>query len=449
MFMYVVNMWSFQNGFLDYVNRNELNQLDGLSIALQKEFARENSWVSFQKQPLLWRQLINNHVLNPARLRESTLLRSQRDPHKKERRPKRPGRLLLLDESQGLIIGRQALKERAIFRPLMHNNRIIGYLGIEKRVQLSENLDQIFSKQQQQNFIWIALGSVLITVLIALPFASQIIKPIQALLDGTRSLASGNYQSRVEVKTRDETGKLAKAFNQMAENIEKNRDIQKQWLADISHELRTPLSVIKGEIEAMLDGIRPLQKENIKSLHQEINYINRLVNDLHELSQSDLSVLQPKKSKLILSNILNEVLEIFKNEIEEKQLNISINCLESLPLFADKDQLLQVFINLLQNNLRYSENKANIFITVESKNNNGENTIHLRWEDSGPGVKNENLTKLFDRLYREDSSRSLFKGSGLGLSISKNIIQVHKGSISAFHSKQGGLGIEIILPASS
>lgn len=446
--MYVVSMWSFQHGFLDYVNRNELNQLDGLTIALQKEYSQSNSWDNIKRQPWVWRRFISSYVVHPARLNESTLLRNPEDIDD-DSRPilQHPGRLLLLDEHQHVIAGSPRLKERAIFRPLMNNNRIVGYLGIEKRAQLSENLDQIFSRQQQLNFIWIALGSLLITILIALPFSAQLIKPIKELLAGTLSIASGNYQSRVQVKSRDEIGMLSKAFNDMANNIEQHQKTQQQWLADISHELRTPLAVIKAEIEAMLDGIRSIERENIESLAQEIEYINRLVDDLHELSKSDMKALKPNKTRFNLFDTVMEVLDIFSTEITKKELKIENRLSEHLSINADKSQFTQVLINLIQNNLRYCPQGSRLLIEDEIIRKNNQTLLRLSWQDSAPGVDEDNLDKLFDRLYREDKSRSSFsKGSGLGLSICKSIIENHSGNIKAFHSKLGGLGIEILLP---
>lgn len=442
-------MWSFQHGFLDYVNRNELNQLEGLSIALQQEYAQKNSWDGVENQPWVWRKFISSYVLHPARLNESTLMRSPEENIEPDKQLlKRPGRLMLLDERQQVIAGNPRFMDQGIFRPLMHNNRIIGYLGIEKRAELSETLDQVFSNQQQENFIWIALGSLLITILIALPFSSQLIKPIKELLAGTQSITEGNYQRRVQVKSKDEIGMLSKAFNEMASNIEQHQKVQQQWLADISHELRTPLSVIKAEIEAMLDGIRAVDKKNIESLSQEIDYLSRLVSDLHEISKSDSHALQPKKSRIVLKDAIDETLEIFDSEIQQKHLRINNNIPENIIIVADKAQLTQVFINLLQNNLRYSLEPGTVDINAHPEKNNSATMVKLTWEDNGPGVDNNNLEKLFDRLYREDKSRSSFtKGSGLGLSISKSIIENHSGTIKAFRSTLGGLGIEITLPS--
>jgi two-component system sensor histidine kinase BaeS len=442
--MFFVSSWSFQNGFLDYINRSELNKLEGLTVALQDIYVKDKNWDSLSKNRKAWRKLIEVQVFNPDLPRNNALLRSSPDePGVKSRQFQRE-RIILFDKEKNIIVGSNRDIDQILYTPILLDNEIIGYLGIEKRLQLSHKLDRIFAEQQKKSYAWIALGSILISILIAFPFASQLIKPIQALLLGTEELAKGNYQTRVSVTSRDEIGLLSKSFNTMADNIEQHQRTQQQWLADISHELRTPLAVLKAEIEAILDGVRKSSHENIESLHQEINYINRLVEDLHELSKSDIHALELKKENFFLLPILEEVFDIFSQEIAEKNFSLNLKCDINISLNADKNRLTQVFINLLQNNCRYSQQNARISITVNHVLNNN---IQINWEDNGPGVKTENLAKLFDRLYREDSSRSSYKeGSGLGLSICKGIIDNHGGTMLAYQSEQGGLGIKITLP---
>lgn len=442
--MYFVSSWSFQNGFLDYINRTELNRLEGLIVSLQEIYQQENNWDSLNNNRKAWRKLIDTQVINPIQPRDSALLRSNPDKPDERIRQFERERIFLLDPQKNIIIGSRRFSEELLYTPIYLNNELIAYLGIEKRMQLSDKLDRVFAEQQKKSYAWIALGSILISVVIAFPFAAQLIKPIRALLVSTQALAEGKYQSRVKVTSRDEIGLLSQSFNTMADNIEQQQKTQQQWLADISHELRTPLSVLKAEIEALLDGVRKNTPETIESLHQEINYINRLVDDLHELAKSDINALYLHKENLLLLPILEDIVDIFKQDFLEKKITTHINCDKNLKLNADKNRLMQVFINLMQNNSRYCQDNAKINITARNISNN---QIEILWEDNGPGVKFDNINKLFDRLYREDSSRSSFtKGSGLGLSICKSIIENHNGSMLAFNSSLGGLGIKIILP---
>ena len=441
--MYLVSSWTFQNGFLDYVNRFELTQLDRLSAKLIDIYEKEGSWQILKTDRRLWRTLLQEQSQQPSFQRDNSLLRPTPDKFREEsRRDREP--ILLFDENKKLLLGFRKPEAELLYQPLTLNNKVIGYLAIEKRIQLAYNLDQAFAQQQVAAYGWIALGSVFISILIAFPFASRIIKPLRALLDSTQALAKGLYQSRVAVFSKDEIGKLGLAFNDMADNIEQHQKQQQQWIADISHELRTPLSVLKAEVEAMQDGIRPIDNNSINSLHQEINYLSRLVGDLHELSKEDSKTLSYHKASTHVEDIIKEAIDSFSQELEEKKLTIKLQT-DTVPnIQADQDRMMQLFVNLLQNNCRYCPENATISVTIKSKNN----CVEILWEDSGYGVNNENLGKLFDRLFREDKSRSQYqKGSGLGLSISKSIVESHKGSISAFHSALGGLGIKISLPS--
>ncbi len=444
--MFLVSSWSFQNGFLDYINRSQLDKLEGLSIALQNIYKEDKSWVRLDQNHRLWRELIRDRVIHPAQPRESTLLRSSRDDKDRRRPPHHRkatmGKLILFDKNKNRLVGPPRSVNEVLYRPLYESNKVIGFIGLEKRLELSHTLDQVFAEQQRRSYAWIAFGSLLISLIVALPFSAKIIRPILDLLKGTQELAQGNYQSRVDNPSKDEIGQLSTSFNSMADSIEAHQKTQQQWVADISHELRTPLGVLKGEIEAILDGIRQASPENIESLHQEINYVNRLVEDLHELAKSDIKALSLQKESFPLYDLLNEVKEIFSQENESKGFNIDIQCDKSLVVFADRSRLTQVFVNLFQNNLRYTKKGANISIKAEKNT-----AISVQWEDSGPGVASQNLDKLFQRLYREDASRSSFtRGSGLGLSICKSIIENHGGSMQAYPSSLGGLGININLP---
>lgn len=444
--MFVVSSWSFQNGFLDYINRSELNKLEGLAIALQDIYANDGSWKRLKGKHRQWRNLIHERITSPTIPRESTLLRSPRDTNDRLSRqpPNRRvpnGKIFLTDPQKNIIVGSPFLSDEALFRPLYLNEQIIGYIGVEKKAQLSHKLDRVFADQQKQSYAWIAVGSIIISLLIALPFASQLIKPILELLKSTQELSKGNYQSRVEIQSRDEIGQLSRSFNSMADSIEAHQRTQQQWVADISHELRTPLAVLKGEIEALLDGIRKADHENLESLQQEVNYINGLVEDLHELAKSDIKALSFQKNNFLLKPLIEEVVDIFQNEIELKGFTIDLMCTDNVEMYADRNRIMQVLVNLLQNNCRYTQDHATIKINVEKDLNTS-----ILWEDSGPGVNSVNLERLFDRLYREDSSRSSFtRGSGLGLSICRSIIENHQGTMNAFSSKLGGLGIKIIM----
>jgi two-component system sensor histidine kinase BaeS len=296
-----------------------------------------------------------------------------------------------------------------------------------------------------------AIVLVLISAMIAFPLSSIMVRPIRDIVTGTRELTSGDYSSRIKIRTSDELGLLSQDFNTLALTLEHNRHARQQWIADISHELRTPLAVLRGELESLQDGIRPLTPEAMDSLHHEVVHLNALVNDLHELSLSDMGALVYEKRSLDIGNLLEHNLDLYEAGLEKEDISVSLTQFPLLPgrhiyLTCDEKRLSQLFSNLLQNTCRYTEKGGSLEIEVHEQNSN----IQITFSDSGPGVKDEDLPKLFDRLYRVENSRNREKGgSGLGLAICKNIVEAHEGTISSAHSPLGGLLITIQFPVSA
>jgi len=205
--------------------------------------------------------------------------------------------------------------------------------------------------------------------------------------------------------------------------------------------------VLRGEIEALQDGVREPTPEVVGALHGEVVKLGRLVNDLFELSLSDIGALTYRRTETDLGQLLRQAIEPFRHEFEGRgvSLEVSVPPDGALLLFADPDRLRQLFSNLLENSLKYTESDGRLSIMVERKGKKAE----ARFEDSGPGVPESELGKLFDRLYRVEGSRSRDTGgAGLGLAICRNIVEAHNGSITAFSSPMGGLGVKMEIPLS-
>jgi two-component system sensor histidine kinase BaeS len=250
----------------------------------------------------------------------------------------------------------------------------------------------------------------------------------------------------VPVSSSDELGRLAGDFNAMALTLEMNEKARRQWLADISHELRTPLAVLQGEIEALLDGIRTVTPETIRSLHAETLRLNRLVNDLYQLSLSDLGTLSYHKEDLDPAVVLRDSVDSFRSEFDRKSIRLEADIPDrtDATVFADPERLSQLFANLLDNSLKYTDAGGMLVVRLRG----GSNGVTVEFEDSAPGVPGEALGRLFDRLYRVEGSRARESGgAGLGLAICKNIVEAHAGTITAQASPRGGILIRIVLSA--
>jgi len=196
------------------------------------------------------------------------------------------------------------------------------------------------------------------------------------------------------------------------------------------------------------DGVRPLNADTIDSFHQEVVHLSTLVNDLHELSLSDVGALVYKKEPIDLGELLETCIDKHGQLTSKSNLTVTLELPPTHPeqelgVFGDPDRLLQVFDNLLQNSCRYTNSGGEVHVRVFEDGNH----VLVEWFDSAPGVSDEDLAHLFDRLYRVEMSRNRAKGgSGLGLAICKNIVNAHDGSIAASHSPLGGLKLTIAFP---
>ncbi|MDB1126332.1 ATP-binding protein [Vibrio algarum] len=289
--------------------------------------------------------------------------------------------------------------------------------------------------------------TILFSFVIAFYLVRHFLKPLKALHEGATAVERGELDFQLNTKGSDELAQLTLAFNQLVQALKKQKSDREQWLSDISHELRTPITVLRSEIEAIQDGIRKPEPQYISSLHQQVLTLGKLVNDLYELSLSDSGVKFEFTEVTNISSIVANVVNQNEIRLKEKKLAITLSALagEDPIIKGDQNALTQLFLNLMENCIRYTDKPGAIAISVSQN----ADFLSVIFQDSYPSVPNDSLPKLFDRLYRVDKSRSRASGgSGLGLSICKNIVLAHGGTIIASHSELGGLKIEISFPKS-
>lgn len=449
--------WSFDRGFINYVRTQETFVLDRLSKQLAVYYEEQGGWEFIADNHNLW-QHIHRSLLSPfpgLRQRQKAAgphpeMGGFEHPPATPETPRNIGpRIILYGTDKTKIIGGppgQDLLIRPFMHPISNNEEVIGYLGLVPVTKFSQAGDLLFVQDQTKNFALVTLTMVLLSVVFTFPVTSHLLRPIKELTQGTRKLISGNFKTRIPVTTGDELGQLSADFNVLATTLAKNEQARRQWVADISHELRTPLSVLRGEVEAILDGIRGVTIQNVEPLHGEVLHLERLVNDLYELSMSDIGALTYKKIEVDPAGILEEALDGYEKRFEKKGLMLSTKTQRdfSCSLLADPDRLHQLFSNLLENSLRYTDAPGKLEVSIDSD----ARSINIYFEDSGPGVEPQKLEKIFERLYRGDASRNqAVKGAGLGLSICHNIVEAHQGTITAQNSPYGGLTFHIRLLA--
>jgi two-component system sensor histidine kinase BaeS len=465
--MYLVMSWSFDQGFLDYINKQEEQKYHQMSKELIKHWEENKSWSGFLDDFSIWDKLVSVHV-DGASFGPSTRFRGGMGENRRNDRPsnnrpegqrfpppefsRRPpprgetdDRPMLLDRNKGVVVGRIDRVDELRLLSLIVDNEIVGYLGHFPQNKLSSELDLLFVEQQSKAFLFVAFLMVIICVLVVFPIAAHLVKPIKFLSKGTERLISGHYKTVIPVTTKDELGLLSKNFNSLANTLRENEKARQQWIADISHELRTPLAILKGEIESIQDGVREYSPQALESLHAEVEHLNHLINDLYELSMSDIGALNYQKTKVNPVDVLSLIIESFSSEFESKNISLSFDSTlnSNVVILADAARLKQLFSNLLKNSLRYTDAPGKLLVEVDSDRSG----VVFNFQDSSPGVSKAEESRLFERLFRVESSRNrVTGGAGLGLSICKNIVSAHNGSIDAKASPLGGIWISVHLP---
>lgn len=423
---------SFERGFIDYIKRGNEQRLELLSEALAEQYEQHGDW---------------DFLRNNGRMIFTILRSLEQNPDVNKPLPPHGWRtqFWVIDQQYKVLVGpRDPLPTEGPRRSITtSNNKVVGWVVGSPADVLTRSTDINFD-QQQRRTSWLIVGlSTLLAAAVTWLMSRGLLAPVKRLVEGTRHLSRGDYSRRVEVGSDDELGRLAQDFNRLASSLEKNESMRRAFMADISHELRTPLAILRGELEAMQDGVRKLTPEAISSLQMEVATLSKLVDDLHQLSLSDEGALAYRKATTDLVSLLEVVSGSFRARFASRELTLSLALPQQAPFFGDADRLMQLFSNLMENSLRYTDAGGGLKITLQQH----ADKLWLFFDDSAPGVTDEQRQQIFERFYRAESSRNRASGgSGLGLAICKNIAEAHGGTLSADHSDLGGLRIKIELP---
>ncbi len=259
---------------------------------------------------------------------------------------------MLLRADKSIIFGRHEALPQLILHPIRHQEQVVGFLGLLPGKPVNQLGELLFIERQAKAFFWIALLMIALSAGLALLLAYTLGRPLKRITAAAKALAIGRYNVRLPVESGDGLGQLARDFNEMAAALEQSEQARRRWIADISHELRTPLAVLlRGELEALQDGIRPLTREAIDSLFSDVMRLNRLTEDLYQLALSDQGALTYRKTLTDPVATLKEDLAALMPEFNSKQLSVKLidNTPGPVSLYADADRLSQLFRNLLKN----------------------------------------------------------------------------------------------------
>jgi two-component system sensor histidine kinase BaeS len=297
----------------------------------------------------------------------------------------------------------------------------------------------------------LGVSSLVLAFGVSLLLARGLLAPVRRMINSVAQLSRGNYSHRMNESRGDELGQLTCDLDRLGSTLEANQSSRKRLLADISHELRTPLTVLAGEIEALKDGVRAFDATQLASLDQEVQRLRHLIDDLYQLSLSDVGGLRYQFVMVNIRESVRDAVDGMHNRATAQGIELSLlypddsTAEDEILVTADVQRLDQLLQNLLENALAYTDAPGRIITKLSRTPTHVVITI----DDTAPGVSDADCEKLFDPLYRQEASRSRHTGgAGLGLAICRNIVGAHGGSISASPSALGGLTMRIEIPLS-
>jgi two-component system, OmpR family, sensor histidine kinase BaeS len=466
--MIVLQRSRLESGLLSYVDRLEVAKAQAIADLALAEYRDAGGFARMRARPPRIGRLIEAGIENLPfeeldNLRPRPVL-DDRPPRQGDGRPPRPGddhpppfddrrlpprpngldfpsRIGLFDEAAQPIAGMPDRRPTDHRFPLLVDSKQVGELRLARLPALNTEWDRDFVRDQLRASVIVGVVILLVALVFSIIFARYLASPLQRLSKTAERMADGDFAARSGLVRSDEIGDLAGAFDRTAQTLQENRDARQRWTADISHELRTPVTILRGEIQAMEDGVRKLDRTALISLSSEVERLTHLINDLYQLSLSDIGALDYQFATVDLQKIVSSAVSASSTAMQMAGLTLQWQSRVAVAMVrGDETRLHQLFMNLFSNSKNYT-NRGGVVRAELLALTCG---FLLIVEDSAPGVPTEYLTKLTDPLFRVDASRSrAHGGAGLGLAIAKLIVEAHGAGMRFLPSSLGGLRIEI------
>jgi signal transduction histidine kinase len=316
------------------------------------------------------------------------------------------------------------------------NGDVVGYVDIGQYSSLLLSEEDInFKTSINESIIASGILTLIIIISISLYFSKQFSDPIKEVANMSVNLSQGNFDTISSTESNiEELENLRKSVNILAVKLKYQDSLRRRLVSDISHEIRTPLNVLQNNLEAMIDGVFPVTPERLNYLDEEVVRFGRLLNNLNVLKEFEAESIKLNFETIFLDELITDICMDFYMAAENKNIKLDyhIEPDKDYGVTGDKDKLKQVFINLISNALKFTAKDGNILIRLYANHKN----IIVEIGDDGIGIKKEDLPFIFERLYRGDKSRHQIEGSGIGLTIVKNILQIHHASIEV-ESEEG------------
>jgi two-component system sensor histidine kinase BaeS len=466
------------SGFMEFLQQQERNRVELLVPGLSDWYNEHGSWSELARNPREFHGLVFTALLQTSETGlefrpEGTATQARGGRRGQRSSGPRPGgrglgpggprggpgpdslgrnglpqRVFLLDSDKSPVIGEIPGEfDEDKLLAINADGTNVGWLGVAEIRGFKLPEEEAFITQLRNNLL-IGLGlGLVVAAMLAWLLARHLSRPVNEVAEGVRALAAGNFNHRLDTKGSDEIAKLGEDVDRLSVALGEHETARKRWMSDMAHELRTPLSIISGELEAMADGVRPMNKEHLDSVREEVGHLATLIDDLHNLTITDSGALAYKMQAVDLHELVQLTVDSFDGRAAGKNLDINyLNPKQNTKLKGDEQRLRQLVSNLLDNSVRYTDAGGRVSIKLCKNKQQAILTI----SDTGPGASKQECEQLFERLYRVEGSRNRNSGgSGLGLSICRNIVEAHGGKITAQPGPDGGLLITTSLPLDS
>ena len=374
------------------------------------------------------------------------------------------GRALVLEDEEGRVVGNslsrpgrphRGLGPESMTSPIVIDDRQVGSVligagdpreifGAALRDRFEEPPPSRFARAINRSLLWAGIAAGVGGILLVSLVSRRSLAPVRALNVAARRLGEGDLSQRVPDPGRDEIGELGHTFNAMAEELESAERQRRNMVADVAHELRTPLSNIQGYVEAVRDGLLEPDASTLGTIHQQVAYLSHLVEDLRLLAETEGGDFRLNREPDSLEAAIGRSVEAFRARAEAKQVSIDAS-IPSMPLVAfDRTRIEQVIGNLLENAIRHTPSGGRVTVSAEAED---ASVVRVIVADTGEGIPQELLPYVFERFYRVDRSRARTTGgAGLGLTIAKQLVEAHGGSIRAESTPGEGSRFSFDLP---
>lgn len=454
-----LNAWNLRHGFSEFLAARDVERLEQFAMLVSQNAEQAGSIEGLKAKGLGIHDLFRQFGLTQGKRQDNIFAQQDMSAANSDGfkpAPRHPpdanndtfkSRVSIYTTDGQPLLGKKQPSDAGLYteRPVRIRGETVATVRMINLKPVPDDVEKRFLTSQYVSIIFGAAILLMVALVSAYWAVGYWVKPLLQIESATERIALGEFDARLDDTRTDEIGDTMRNINRMAMSLQRLEGSRRRWMADMSHELRTPLTVLRGEIDALIDGVTPLKPQTIISLQEEVLQLNALVDDLHLLAMSDLKELPCYFEEFDLVKLVEKITQRFTPRATRLGLKLDLNVTfdTEKSVYGDAKRIEQLISNLIDNSLRYTDAPGSVAIQLETTDNH----IAIVIEDSLPAVSTKELQFIFDPLFRADAARQRSRaGSGLGLAICSAIVQAHKGSIHSDMSDLGGLRIQVLLP---